>query len=247
MTSQHLTTGNTAKLYCVNWMAQKIALQPDETWTILDLGGGTGNNFVQLMARFPGVHYTSIEPSPSACEVARRTLPAERSTIIQDYAYDIQGRLVTGTFDFVTSFSVMEHVYQRLRYLQSAHACMHDESYLLMNYDAGHFVRPGSLKERLKNIIGPLLANVGIERYYQRFVREADFQAIVRHANLRIVDDKFFNTMLKGIHKEVPADLADEHQKRWLDYELWLNDTGITYRDEVARYWVTRNFIMQTI
>jgi hypothetical protein len=51
--------------------------------------------------------------------------------------------------------------------------------------------------------------------------------------------------MLKGIHKEVPTELADEHQQRWLDYELWLNDIGITYRDEVTKYWVTRNFIMQ--
>lgn len=109
----------------------------------------------------------------------------------------------------------------------------------------GHFVHPGGLKERAKNIIGPLLAHFGIEQYYQRFVKETDFHQMVSRAGLSIAEAKSFNTMMKGIHKLVPEAHQDEHLQRWLEYELWLNEIGTPYRDENAKYWVTRNFTLR--
>ena len=144
------------------------------------------------------------------------------------------GRLVDKPFDIVVSFSVMEHVVQRQKFLNSIAECMHEDSYFLINYDAGHFKHPASFKERIKNVVGPLLALVGVEQYYQRFMPENEFWQMVAQAGMTIQEAKSFNTMLKGIHKVVPAEYQDEHLQRWLEYELWLNEIDTPYNDDLA-------------
>lgn len=244
MTDQPLTTGNAAKLYCLHWIEQRIQAS-SHPLTILDLGCGTAQNFVQLLQRYPTVRYVGIEPKAPVCEIARRTLAKHNATIHNAYAYHLHGRLIHETFDVVVSFSVFEHVYRRPLYLASARDCLKPGGHLLINYDAGHFVRPGSLKERAKNVLGPWLARLGIERYYQQFVKEADFHRMAAAAGLEIVEARSFNTGIKGIHKLVPSEHTAEHMARWLEYELWLNGLGIPYRDSHARLWTTRNFILR--
>ncbi len=239
-----LTTGNTAKLYCMDWIARR-AEQSGGDLSILDLGCGTAKDFVALLERFPRVRYVGIEPSPAACEAARRYLAGRETTIINALAYDVFGRLVQEPFDVVVSFSVLEHVYQRQRYLDSAAACLKPEGRALINYDAGHFVAPAGWRERVKNIVGPLLAPLGDERYYQSFVREADFRRMAQAAGLAIEEARSFNTHLKGLHKHIPAAHTEEHMRRWLDYELWLNTLDLPYDDSQARTWFTRNFVLR--
>lgn len=239
-----LTTGNTAKLYCLNWIKNYIEAHGDNI-RILDVGSGTSGNFVALLQHYPDVTYVGIEPYEAACEQARRDLQGNHVTIIHDSAYDIMGRLVDSPFDIIVSFSVMEHVVQRQRFLDSVAACLSDDGYFLINYDAGHFVHPGSMKERVKNIVGPVLANFGVERYFQKFVHENNFEEMVQQSGMKIAEAKSFNTSLKGIHKIVPDTHKDEHLQRWLDYELWLNEIGTPYNDNLAKYWVTRNFVIQ--
>jgi SAM-dependent methyltransferase len=241
-TATVLTTGNAAKLYCLKWIEQRI--QTENALTILDLGCGTAQNFVRLLNRYPHVKYVGIEPSKDACDAARRNLTSHDAIIIQAYAYNAF-QLVHDHFDVVVSFSVLEHVLQRQRYLSSVRHCLKAEGHCLINYDAGHFVAPQGIKERLKNSIGPFLAHIGMEAYYQRFVKEDEFLAMVKRADLEIVESKFFNTRLKGIHKHIPPQYQDEHMERWLGYELWLNELGITYRDHLARTWMTRNFVLR--
>lgn len=243
MSDQPLTTGNSAKLYCLDWIAAQAEAR-DGALTILDLGCGTGANFIELLKRYPGVRYTGVEPSGAACAEARRILPPAQATIHQSYAYDVMGRLVQEPFDVVVSFSVLEHVYRRPAYLKAARDCLKADGRFLINYDAGHFVNPNGIKERAKNIIGPLLAPLGIERYYQRFVPEAEFRADAANAGLEILEARAFNTGLKGIHKLIPPEHSAEHMRRWLDYELWLDTIGTPYRDDLARIWRSRNFIL---
>lgn len=239
-----LTSGNAAKLFCLNWIEQ-IIQQKGESIRILDAGCGRAANFIELLRRYPSVTYTGIEPNPAACVTAQRNLEGFKATIINDYAYDIMGRLVDSPFDIVVSFSVFEHVYRRQRYLDSVVDCMHDDGYFLINYDAGHFMAPATLKEAAKNIIGPLIAPLGMERYYQRFVPEADFRLMLDRAGLFITEVKSFNTRMKGIHKHVPDAHKEAHMRRWLDYELWLNELKIPYEDKDARTWFTRNYILR--
>lgn len=237
-----LTEGNTAKLYCLNWIDRRAVTKPD--LTILDLGCGQARNFVKLLQTHPQMRYVGIEPSPTDCEAARRNLAGLNATIHNGYAYDVFGKLVQEPFDLVVSFSVMEHVYRRVAYLQSVKNCLKPDGYALINYDAGHFVGQLNLRERLKNIIGPLLARFGQERYYQSFVREADFQAMVKQVGLKVAEARSFNTHLKGVYKHVPADRRTDFMRRWLELETWLNDLKIPYDDSKAQTWFTRNFVL---
>ncbi|MGB1285599.1 MAG: class I SAM-dependent methyltransferase [Aggregatilineales bacterium] len=239
-------TGNSAKLYCINWIdAYMQQRDSDSPVHILDSGSGTSAIFSDLLAKYPHLHYTGIEPSDVACDVARKTLPENRATIINAYAYEIADLVDRAHFDIILSFSVMEHVVQRQRYLDGIAAVMHPDSHCLINYDAGHFIYPKHNKERIKNVVGQILALVGVERYYQRFVKEADFRAMVAQAGLTIEEALSFNTSMKGIHKSVPPEHQEAHLQRWLDYEMWLNDIGMTYVDEDANTWLTRNFILK--
>jgi len=186
-----LTSGNSAKLYCLQWIEQRV--KTHETLTILDLGCGAARNFVLLLERYPGVKYVGIEPSASDCQAARDNLAGHNATIINAYAYDVFQQ-VNEQFDVVISFSVLEHVYQRQRYLDNARDCLKPDGSFLINYDAGHFVHPRGAKERIKNRIGPILARAGIEAYYQSFVPEDTFHAMIERAGLEIVEMKSFNT-----------------------------------------------------
>lgn len=238
-----LTEGNAAKLYCLDWIARYAADKP--AVTILDLGCGDARNFVRLLRQNPRVFYVGVEPSPAACEAARANTAGLNATILNAYAYDVFGRLVKERFDLLVSFSVFEHVYRRLDYLRAARACIKDDGYFLINYDAGHFVYPKNARERLKNYLGPLLARLGAERYFQAFVRQADFEAMLSAAGFVVEEAKSFNTTLKGIYRGVPEPRRAEYMRRWVELEDWLNTLDIPYDDRHARTWTTRNYILR--
>lgn len=233
-----LSYGNSAKLYCLNWIDNYV--KDKKEITILDLGSGISLNFVSLLKKYSSIHYTGVEPSPKAVKVAKNRLEGLNATIINDNGYNLFQKLAA-KFDIITSFSALEHVYRRRDYLNSAKECLKPHGYFLINYDAGHFI---SGKERLINIFGPILARFGIERFYQSFVRENEFFGIIKDIGLKITDAKFFNSNLKGIYKIIPTAHQDEFMKRWLEFEIFLNQSGIAYDDSLARYFYTRNFVL---
>ena len=236
------TTGNTAKLYSLQRIADHAETTPEPIW-IIDLGCGEGRNFIELMRCFPHVYYVGVEPSAEGCAAARAHLPSERAFIVQGYAYEaIRPQLPQERYDFVTSFSVLEHVYRRADYLRFAASCLKPQGRILLNYDAGHFVRPSSLRERLKNVLGPVLAKLGDESRYQAFVHEQDVRRWISEAGLVVVESAMFNTALKGVYKTLPEAHRAEFMQRWLDVELWLNQVGLEYHDGLASTWFTRYF-----
>jgi hypothetical protein len=97
----------------------------------------------------------------------------------------------------------------------------------------------------MKNIIDSILARFGIEPYYQSFVHEVDFQRMVRNCGLKMIDQKFFNTRLNGIAHCTPRDQEAEFIQRWYDFEMWLNESGLTYNDAQAASFFTRNFVLE--
>lgn len=236
-----LTTGNTAKIYCLNWL-EKYLTDHEGPIRLLDLGCGEGLNFVNLLKKYAArVSYTGIEPDEKTCQLARENLRGLPATVIRSYGYKLSDKL-SGKYDLVVSFSVLEHVFRRLAYLKTVKEYLAPAGYFLINYDAGHFV---SGRERLKNVIGPLLALFGIEKYYQSFVKEEDFRELIDLVGLETIDQKFFNTKLKGIAKIVPPANSGEFMEKWFNCELWLNGLDIEYGDALASIFETRNFIIR--
>jgi SAM-dependent methyltransferase len=241
--SELWTQGNAAKLYCLKWIADYVTGK--DAVRIIDLGSGRSKNFVRLLQAFPQIEYIGVEPSASECAAARQALAGLRATIHQGYAYQVMGNLLHEAADVVVSFSVLEHVYQRQAYLQSVRDCLKPGGYALVNYDAGHFVDPPDLRERVKNVVGPLLARLGQERYYQSFVGEADFRSMLTAVGLEVVEAQSFNTHLKGLFRLVPPHEQATYMERWLALELWLNAHALPYTDEQASSFYTRNFLLR--
>lgn len=238
--NQTLTVGNSAKLFCLRWIERYVQEDDRRNTHILDIGCGAGLNFKELLKRFPTVHYVGVEPSAKDVLSARENLRGLNATVIRGGGYRLYERLQR-KFDLVVSFSVLEHVYKRVEYLLSAKKCLKDKGYFLINYDAGHFVRN---RERLKNLLGPVLARFGVERFYQSRVYEDFFHRTVEELGFEIIDAKFFNSELKGVFKVVQDSKRTEYMNRWLELELWLNDIGVDYDDSKAKYFGTRNFIL---
>jgi hypothetical protein len=76
-------------------------------------------------------------------------------------------------------------------------------------------------------------------------VREAEFRSLVAQAGLRIVEEKMFHTGLKNVYKVLPVEQQAGFMRRWLEFELYLNTLGLTYRDDLALLFRTRNFILR--
>ena len=236
-----LTVGNAAKLYCLCWI-ENLASTRQEI-TILDLGCGTALNFVKLLELYPKIRYLGVEPDRQSCLQAQSHLRGLNGTVVNAYAYGIHGKLQE-EFDVVVSFSVLEHVYRRKDYLQSAKECLKPDGHVLINYDSGHFVSP-NVAGRWRNLFRPVLARLGAERYYQGFVKEIDFRQMAAEVGFEIVDAKFFNThSLKSFYKTVPQAWRSEYMHQWLEFELGLNELGMDYVDSLASCFGTRNFVL---
>ena len=227
--------GNSAKLYCLSRLDRLAARGP---LTILDLGCGSGYQAVPLLRRHPGLRYVGVEPNPASAAAATKALAPFDARVLTAPAYDVEV-----SADVILSFSVFEHVYRRDRYVASIARNLRDGGVAFVNYDAGHFLDMGT-KEWAKTVIQRVLARVGNERYYERFVPEQEFRRIVSDHGLEIEDAKMFNS-LKRIYHALPEAQREEFMPRWLEFELYLNDLGIEYRDELASIFTTRNFILR--
>lgn len=238
------TVGNAAKLYALNVLATYADTHP-APFSVLDLGCGAGLNFVKLLEQYPQIHFVGIEPAADECAKARRNLAHVNATIVEGYAYSgIRASLPQPAYDFVVSFSVLEHVYRRQAYFAFVADCLAPTGRCLMNYDAGHFIQP-DVKERLKTLLGPLLAQLGDESRYQAFVYEADVTRWAASVGLHIEEGLMFNTALKGVYKTLPKAAQEDFMERWLELELWLNKQGPTYHDGLAATWRTRSLILR--
>ena len=236
--SSTLAVGNTAKVYCLQ-LIDRAAAEAAGEFRIVDLGCGTGSNFVELLRRRPNVRYVGVEPSRRAAEEARRLLPA--AEVIDSPAYDVRVEPAHA----LVSFSVLEHVVDRPRYLEAVRANLRPDGRVYLNYDSGHFVADADLAERAKTLASHLLARLGSESRYRARVREAEFRALAAGARLHIVDDKVFNTDLKRVYRLVPPERRSSFMDSWLAFELELNELGIDYRDELASIFRTRNFVLE--
>jgi SAM-dependent methyltransferase len=234
-----LTVGNTAKLYCLERIAE-LASQADAL-RVVDLGAGDGRHFRELLRRHPNITYLGIEPSAAACAAARASLPDGQATIVQARAYEGE----YGPADVVVSFSALDRVYHRDRYLRLVATTLAPEGLAFVNYDAGHFRYP-VLRDRAKNLVGPLLAPLGYEAWYQSFVKESRFRALVDGAGLEIREALSFNTSAKEIYRLVPEERRDPYMRSWLEFELVMNRLVPSYTDSASRLFRTRNFVLAT-
>lgn len=117
---------------------------------ILDLGSGLSLNFQGLLARFPELEYTGIEPNAAIASRARETYrPYPKVQIITGFAEAV-ARLPDDHYDLVVSLSVLEHVKHLEDFLLMSASKLKVGGLLVHLYDLGHSLHPSSFKERLQ-------------------------------------------------------------------------------------------------
>jgi SAM-dependent methyltransferase len=230
--------GNTAKLYCLQ-LIERAAAAKDGDFRVLDLGCGTGSAFTELLRRRPNVRYVGVEPLRYAAEEARRLLPG--AEIINRSAYGLS----IEPSHAVVSFSVLEHVVDRPRYFEAVRSNLRPDGRVYLNYDSGHFVADADLAERAKTFASHVLARLGSESRYRARVTTDEFDGLVAGAGLRVTDDKVFNTDLKRLVPLVPEGRRADFLEHWLGFELGLNELGLTFSDELASLFRTRNVVLE--
>jgi SAM-dependent methyltransferase len=233
-----LPFGNTAKLYCLQLLDEAAAPAEGE-FRIVDLGCGDGRNFVDLLARHAHVRYVGVEPSRASAQQARRNLPSAK--IVNARAHELPPEPA----DAVVSFSALEHVVDRNRYMKAVAANLAPGGRVYLNYDSGHFTGAG-FEERARSLAGRVLTLFGNEEHYRARVNGAEFDRLIADAGLTVVDDKLFNTDVKRLCASVEADRRDAFMERWLAFELELNGLGLSYSDELESIFRTRNVILRT-
>ena len=198
---------------------------------ILDLGCGTAKDYINLLELYPDIDYTGIDPDKRACWEAKDNLYSANAKVITADACALNGQF-SQKFDIVTSFSVFEHIKNRQAFIQFAYDCLKPGGYFLINYDNGHALHWQEAHLRL------------MRKCF--FVKDYDFTELTQNAGFTIIDNKFFNSLgLKGIIHITPDGTKETYMIKWLDYEIWLNTIGMEYDDSMAKYFRTRNFILQ--
>jgi 2-polyprenyl-3-methyl-5-hydroxy-6-metoxy-1,4-benzoquinol methylase len=230
-----LTTGNTAKLYCLERIAALAAERGP--LTILDLGCGVGANFSGLLTRHPDVTYVGVDTDAEACAAARVTLSGFRAEIVCGSAYGLD----RGQFDVVASLSVLEHIRDRRAYIETIAKSLRPNGRAYLIADNGHFVDRHP-RELLKTTLGRARALTGSDRWYQAFVREDEVRGLLAGAGLDVLEARSFNSSLKDVYRHVPPEGRDLFMRRWLDAELAVEDAGVDYDDSLASSLRTRYF-----
>jgi SAM-dependent methyltransferase len=230
-----LTYGNAAKLYCLRLLEDAIR-DADDAFRIVDLGCGDGRNFVELLRRHPHVQYFGVDPSRRAIDRAKELLP--HAEVVQMAGYEARFEPA----DAVVSFSALEHVVDRARYLQAVHANLAPSGRAYLNYDSGHFGADASTTERMKAAVARAFAAIGRESRYRARVHDDEFSELLAFAALRVVDDKGFNTDLKLTYRTIPEAKRDLFMDRWVAFEIELNEAGVGFDERVFR---TRNVILE--
>jgi cyclopropane fatty-acyl-phospholipid synthase-like methyltransferase len=152
--------GNIAKMRIID----EIVSSPGDK-VVLDFGAGTGGGWADTLQHHPEIKLYCYEPSRSAVTLAERVPSA--NIISQEKLND--GSL---NVDYIVSFSVLEHVYDRRAYLEAVHKHLAKSGKLFLNYDDGHFRKAldlnapahwaDNLREHLTNTWANVWPNLGM-------------------------------------------------------------------------------------
>ncbi len=222
--------GNAAKTRVLADILTKTADRPGAV--VLDYGCGDGGDWPSILADNPGLELIAYDPSSR-----RRARASERLTELHARIIDTDELLSDGASlraDFIVSFSVFEHVYDRHSYLRTARRHLSDGGLFYLNYDDGHFRSaleldrlqdwPAQMRTVLHNHLAGLLAQVGRVDLYQQRVHRLIADEMVNQCDFEIVDEFYSNlTCFKELHKTLPNELHEEFSRLWVEVEERLN------------------------
>jgi SAM-dependent methyltransferase len=220
--------GNAAKSQVIAQILGKI--RDDRSCIVFDYGCGDGGYWPQILRDYPQIIWWGFEPQTHRRQQAQQRLAGLTAQVV-DWA-ELQTTRINA--DFIVSFSVLEHVYDRRQYLEMAQKQLAPQGVFYLNYDDGHF-RPrldlgqpktwlSPLKVALHNWVAPLLARWGYIAPFQQRVIQGEIDHLIQALGWQ-VEGVFYSNLecLKSFIKTLPDEQKSAFTQVWLDLEQTLN------------------------
>jgi hypothetical protein len=215
--------GNVAKMRIID----RIVSVPGPK-RVFDYGAGSGGDWPETLARYPEIQLYAYEPS-KAVRKLRGRIPS--ATILDDIAL----HSLPIAADFIVSFSVFEHVYDRPAYLATARRHLAPSETFFLNYDDGHFRKsidlnaPGSwvgpMREHITSLGAGVWPKIGMVGRYQKRVLPDDADRMVADAGFKVASVRYENLIsLKNLAHCLPDDQRAKFAEYWLKTETDLNE-----------------------
>lgn len=217
---------------------------------MLDFGCGTGGDWPQILRDHPNLEFLGWDPHEASLAEARNKLTGLPNVTVLSRP-DLEGS--GWVADFIVSFSVFEHVYDRAGYLDTARRHLAPEGVMYLNYDDGHFRTLVDLHQPLRtwrspattevrNRLARVLPHIGRQDLYQGRVARSEITSLLAKARLHEIGDFYSNLdAMKGLFKLVPPDRRQSFGAMWLDLERRLNDEfrseGSEFAGDVVNLW----------
>ncbi|MBN1287697.1 MAG: class I SAM-dependent methyltransferase [Anaerolineae bacterium] len=219
--------GNIAKTKVIDEILRQVG---DQDTLIFDYGCGTGGDWPRILADCANLRMVGYEPNPKSYAAAVNRLRGLRAEVYT--GDDLQN--LTFEADFIVSFSVFEHVYDRRQYLQNARRLLAPDGVFYLNYDDGHFrlsldlgaprTWPVQMRVWLHNRFAAPLARLGMVGQFQQRVARRDVDRMVSEAGFRILRSFYSNlSSFKGLCKRIPEAQQADFSALWLATEDRLN------------------------
>ena len=226
--------GNCAKAKIINEIVQYIQCHPGEV-LVFDYGCGNGGDWPNILTDYPQVTLIGYDPSEKSIQVAKSRLKGFNAELFTGSQLNDQQFKA----HFIISFSVLEHVYDRRKYLQAARTHLRDDGIFYLNYDDGHFRnyldlnRPElwrqSLREWLNNIMAHTRAGLGNISSFQARVQRNKIDRLVKESGLEVTSAYYSNLAnFKGLYKTIPSADRESFMRFWIEVEDKLNSLFLT-------------------
>lgn len=244
MTDRLYWYGNAAKIEIID---EILAASAGRAVTVFDYGCGDAGDWPQILRDHPNLRLIGYEPGPNAAKASERLKGLDAKIYTGN---DIE--TLEGPADYIVSFSVFEHVYDRPAYLRHAKRVLAPGGTFMLNYDDGHFrnvIDLARLREaipevrsRAHNVLQPLLGAIGARGNYQRRVARRDADALIANAGFRVAREAYHNVRsLKLLARGISEEKRQEYSRFWVDIEKQLNrrflDRGKESMGDDANLW----------
>lgn len=221
--------GNAAKTKLIDEVLRQAG---SRSVLIFDYGCGAAGDWPRILSDHPNLKLVGSDPDLTSLEAAKDKF---RSNSRARFFTDDELMREPFKADFIVSFSVFEHVYDREAYLNVAKDHLAENGLFYLNYDDGHFRLNidfssvprfvQSTKTCLWDVTRALRALAGRPGAFQKRVRRNIMTDLIEKAGFETAGDFYSNlASLKDLFKTIPADKQDSFMRFWVQIENEINE-----------------------
>jgi SAM-dependent methyltransferase len=231
--------GNIAKGRVVDEILSSTASRT--SITVFDYGCGHGGDWPAILSSNPQLHLIAYEPDALSCQKARERLQCYQAVILSSNEF----HSFSFKADYIVSFSVFEHVFNRSEFLYHAKRILAPNGVFYLNYDDGHFRNVMDLslpetwipafREILLSLVSRLPSFISRHVHYQQRVKAADVDALASQYGF-VIEEVYYHNLasLKQLSKVIPVHLKQAYASWWLDTERTLNHQFASHSHEIC-------------